>query len=73
MNDITLADRLMKGFKDRIWDVIGLFIAVPIMIFAPYPFLWRLAICLVVAFIYFFIVRLSQIAWSHYRRSSNSN
>jgi hypothetical protein len=73
MDDIPRAARLIKGFKDRIWDAIAVFFAVPFMIYAPYPFLWRLAICLVVLFIYWVIVRLLQLAWSHYQRSSNSN
>lgn len=79
MDDSPLADRLTKGFKDLIVRFIlyfiGFMIAVAVADLSPYDrygVYWMMVFAGGVA-VYFIIVMLLQLAWSRYRRSSNSN
>lgn len=73
MDDIPLTDRLIKGFKVGIVRVLGVGIAGVIASNVPYGAYGRVGVFLGLVAVYWTVVWLLQLAWSHYRRSSDSN
>jgi hypothetical protein len=77
MDNVSLSDRLIKGFKDLIVRFIVIFVGFMIAggvarlsPYDPWGVYWMMIFAGVLA-VYVIIVGLLQVAWSRYRRSPN--